>query len=527
MRADAIVVGAGIAGLATALALAPRRVVVIAAAPLGRGAASVWAQGGIAAAMGDGDHADDHAADTLAAAVGLGDAAIAALVAGEGPARMAELLRRGVPFDRDAGGSLALGREAAHGRHRILHAGGDATGRVVTDALIAEVRAAPSIEVLESAEVLSAAMAGDRVAGVVARRAGELMTVAAPAVILATGGVGALFRHTTNPMTAGGEGLAIAAGAGARLADLEFVQFHPTALDVDRDPLPLISEAVRGEGAMLLDGHRRRFMVDRHPLAELAPRDVVARAIHRARLDTGRVWLDATGSLGKGFAGRFPTVHSLCRAAGIDPAREAIPVVPAAHYHMGGVAVDDWGRSSAGGLYAVGEVACTGLHGANRLASNSLIEALVFAPRVAAAIEDDTMIGRGEADPAKWGHGRSAGSPADPAMLAQARAVMARHVGVERDADGLAAAIRWLGRAEARAGDPAAGNRLLAARLIATAAWRRRESRGAHLRRDYPMTAARAQRANLTLIEADRLLDGVRDDETREAATRITEGVLP
>lgn len=531
-RADAVVVGAGIAGLATALALAPRSVVLLAAAPLGQGASSVWAQGGIAAAVGEGDRAEDHAADTLTAGAGLSEADIAALVAAEGPARIFDLIRRGVPFDRDGEGRLALGREAAHGRNRILHAGGDATGAVVTRALINEVRACPSIKVIDGAQALSLLLSGEaeRVAGVIARRAGTTLSLLAPAVVLATGGVGALYRHTTNPAAAGGEGLAMAARAGAVLADLEFVQFHPTALDVARDPLPLVSEAVRGEGAVLLDGRGRRFMTDRHPLAELAPRDVVARAIHRARSETGRVYLDATDAVGTAFADRFPTIYGLCMGAGIDPARQPIPVVPAAHYHMGGIAVDDYGRSSVPGLYAVGEVACTGLHGGNRLASNSLIEALVFAPRLAAAIDGDaTPIADGASDADRCLNGPVGATGGDRIVIAAARAVMERHVGVERDADGLLTAIRELARAETDIRDPAACNRLLAARLIATAAWRRRESRGAHLRRDCPVAGQVARRSRLTLAEADRLLDIERRDRAFENAIELSasEGAMP
>lgn len=480
--------------------------------------------------MGDDDRAEDHIADTLAAGAGLSDGDVAALVATEGPQRILELLRRGVSFDRDGDGRLALGREAAHGRNRILHAGGDATGAVVTETLIREVLASRSIMVIEGAQALSLIPSGNRdcVTGVVARRAGGGARRCRPAVVLATGGVGALYRHTTNPPAAGGEGLAIAARAGAVLADLEFVQFHPTALDVEKDPLPLVSEAVRGEGAVLIDGRGRRFMTDCHPLAELAPRDVVARAIHRARKETGRVFLDASRAVGAVFADRFPTIHRLCLQAGIDPTRQPIPVVPAAHYHMGGIAVDDHGRSSVPGLYAVGEVACTGLHGANRLASNSLIEALVFAPRLAMAIEgDDTTYPVDAWAGDRCLNGRGEAGDGDHAIIEACRAVMDRHVGVERDGDGLVSAMCQLAQAEAAANDRAVSNRLLAARLIATAAWQRRESRGAHLRRDYPVAGEVAHRSRLTLAEADRLAGSVLRDKRCGSDVEFCEGALP
>jgi L-aspartate oxidase len=403
---DVLIVGTGAAGLAAALGCAGRQVTVLTKTRLGEGGSSAWAQGGVAAALGTDDSPALHAADTLAVAGGLGDARRVDLLTTEGPARMAELVRLGAAFDRAdgapdndrgpaadraAGTPFALGREAAHSRRRILHAGGDATGRELVRALTDAVRRAPNVRVEEECFAVdlvvepAARQGGSRVAGLLALdRDGRRVLHLAGATVLATGGSGQLYLHTTNPPEVTADGLAMAARAGARLADLEFVQFHPTALAVaGGGRLPLLTEALRGEGAVLVDGAGRRFMLEEHPLAELAPRDVVARAIHR-RLAAGEgVFLDARVAIGDRFPERFPTVFQAARDAGLDPRREPLPVVPAAHYHMGGVVTDERGRTSLPGLWACGETAATGVHGANRLASNSLLEALVFGARVA------------------------------------------------------------------------------------------------------------------------------------------------
>src|SRR3954471_20262604 len=378
-----LIVGGGIAGLATALHLAPMPVVLLAAAPLGTGASTPWAQGGIAAALGLDDQPESHARDTCEAGAGLSDPAVARRVAEAAPGCIEWLLRKGVPFDRAPDGALALGLEAAHSCQRIVHAHGDGTGRAVLDALIRAVRATPSVTVLENVRVLDLAVESGAVVGVICSKLGRedegTILLAGRAVVLATGGLGGLYARTTNPLGAVGSGLALAARAGAVLRDLEFVQFHPTAIAVGTDPMPLATEALRGAGAVLVDQHGERFLAD-VPGRELAPRDVVARAIFAVLARPGgRVFLDARGALGARFPERFPGVAALCRSAGIDPAREPIPVCPAAHYHMGGIRVDEHGRTSVTGLWACGEVAATGLHGANRLASNSLVEALAFA----------------------------------------------------------------------------------------------------------------------------------------------------
>ena len=496
-----VIVGAGLAGLTAALELAPQPVLLLTRAPLGQDVASAWAQGGIAAALDAGDSPADHAADTRVAGDGLCDPAIVELVTREAPACIERLVRLGVDFDRDATGRLALGREGGHGRRRIVHAR-DATGDLVTRALIAELRRTPSITVLESTEADELLLRDGAVVGLAARQGPARLLLSARAVLLATGGVGGLYAHTSNPLGARGDGLAMAARAGAACADLEFVQFHPTALDVGLDPMPLATEALRGEGALLVNQAGERFMVGLHPLAELAPRDVVARAIYRERARGQVVYLDARVALGKQFALRFPTVHAACRQAGLDPARELIPVAPAAHYHMGGIAVDAQGRSSLPGLWAVGEVAATGLQGANRLASNSLLEALVFGRR--AALDVSGLAPAVRLRPAPPAAAPRPVAADDWRLLAGLRERMDAAVGVERDAAGLAQALSAFTALAAGAPRfPVVANAATVALMIAAAAWERRESRGGHFRVDYPMAAsAGSERRQLTLAGA-------------------------
>ncbi len=480
-----VVVGAGVAGLATALRLAPRPVTLVTASPLGLGTATGWAQGGIAAAIAADDAPALHAADTLAAGAGLTEPDVARRVGEAGPGLIDWLVGLGAPFDRDAAGALALGLEAAHSRRRIVRAGGDSTGRLVLETLVRAVLATASIDVVVAHARHLVRDAHGAVAGVVCERGGARLHLPARAVVLATGGIGALYASTTNPRGAIGAGLALAARAGATLRDMEFVQFHPTAIAVGADPMPLATEALRGEGARLVDADGAPIMAGIAG-GDLAPRDVVARGIFQAQARGARVFLDCRGALGARMAERFPTVAGLCATAGIDPRAEAIPVRPAAHYHMGGVRVDAQGASTVPGLFACGEVASTGLHGANRLASNSLLEAMAFAPWIAGAVESVPRPGPAEAEP----------EPARPATdLAAIRAVMEARVGVVRDADGLAVAVRRLAPS-ARAGCDAA----LVGLVVAASALSRRESRGAHWRSDCPDQAP-ARHTETTLAQ--------------------------
>ncbi|HTU71678.1 MAG TPA: L-aspartate oxidase [Candidatus Baltobacteraceae bacterium] len=503
-RAAVVIVGAGIAGLMAALKLAPLPVTVLCKRRLGSGAATDWAQGGIAAAMGTDDSPSLHAIDTQRAGAGISDARIVTILTNDAPARIEELLELGAAFDRDASGELALGREAAHQRRRIVKAGGDATGHEILSTLIAAVREAPTITVVEDITAHDIVLRDGRVAGVHAHdRDGRALTFLAPAVVLATGGIGRLYRYTTNPVEATGDGIAMAARAGATLADMEFVQFHPTALAVGLDPMPLVTEAVRGEGAVLLNDLGERFMLAIHPDAELAPRDVVARAIFE-QMQRGRlVGLDAREAIGEQFPQEFPTVFGFCQSAGIDPRAARIPVAPAAHYHMGGIAVDEWGRSSVAGLWACGETSATGVHGANRLASNSLLEALVYGSRVAESIalsHPEPLDAAGdERSPAE-------SSDADHNdVIGDLRNLMHTNVGLVRNEFGLREALSRIEDLER--GFPRAGNDLrnllVVARLIAEAALSRKESRGSHYRSDYPATdEALAKRSFTHLLRA-------------------------
>ena len=516
----AIVLGAGIAGLFTALKLSPFPALVITSGESGHSGSSVWAQGGIAAALGADDCWSSHVQDSLAAAAGIGEMRIAELVARETPQRIVDLLHFGAPFDREPSGRLALAREAAHSRARIVHVSGDRAGAAIMRTLSVAAAATSSITVAQGFEALELAMQDGRAIGLFARhgsgRDARLVLFRAPAIVFATGGVGALYAVTTNPLESRGQGLGIAARAGAVVSDAEFVQFHPTAIDIGRDPAPLATEALRGEGAILVDESGRRFMTPIHPAGELAPRDIVARAIHREIGSGHRVFLDCRRAVGVSFQSRFPTVHAACTSAGIDPATAPIPVAPAAHYHMGGIASDERGRSSIPGLWCAGECASTGLHGANRLASNSLAEALVFGARVAADVSGSTL--------ARSHKGRPpAVPPLVPSQLPDfLRRTMSLLVGVEREETELQNALSAIYKLErASGGDGASLNVLATAKLVAAAALRRRESIGAHFRRDYPQRSLNPCRNFLTLHEAETIASGCEDTAERRSERKL------
>jgi L-aspartate oxidase len=499
---DVVVVGSGIAGLSAGLhaRAAGHRVVVVTKVNIGAGSTR-WAQGGIAAVLDPADSSEDHLRDTLAAGVGLCDPAAVRVLVTEGPGRVRELMALGAAFDRLPNGGLALTREGGHYRDRIVHAGGDATGVEVQRALEVAVRLDPGIEVIEHALVLDLlTAAGGRAAGVSLHVLGEgtpdgVGAVLARAVVLATGGMGQVYAATTNPEVSTGDGVALALRAGAVVTDVEFVQFHPTALYLGpsaRGQQPLVSEAVRGEGAVLVDGNGKRIMQDVHELADLAPRDVVAKAILRVMQaeELDHVWLDARG-LGAGvLESRFPSILARCRAAGIDPVTEPIPVLPAAHYASGGVRTDLYGRTSVAGLYACGEVACTGVHGANRLASNSLLEGLVFAGRIGADLARELPPQQDPAEP-EGAVGTVAGR-LDPSIRAELGRAMSAGAGVVRTAASLAAAAATLAALGKRpAAEPCpqaweATNLHTVATALVAAAARREETRGCHWREDFP-----------------------------------------
>ncbi|WP_426019920.1 L-aspartate oxidase [Brevundimonas sp. DWR2-3-1b1] len=485
-----LIVGAGLAGLSAALeaANAGGKVLVVTPEPLLNACSSAWAQGGMAAALTAQDSAERHAKDTEAAGAGLVDPGATRALTEAGRETVEWLAALGAPFDRDADGGFVVSLEAAHSVPRVARVGGDGAGRAILSAVVAAVRAEKLIEVWDDARLKGLLQDADgRVVGAVVVRGGRLVEITATAVVLATGGAGGLFAATTTPAALKGEGMALAARAGAEILDPEFVQFHPTAIDVGLDPAPLATEALRGEGARLIDG-QGRFLLGDEADADLKPRDVVARAVHAARAQGRGAFLDARTAIGEAFPHEFPAVFAACMRSGLDPRVSPIPVMAACHYHMGGIAADADGRTTVAGLYAVGECAATGVHGANRLASNSLLEAAAFGRRagVAAALET--------------GGGRPAPVEIAPdlpdAAMAELRTAMTAHAGVVRDAAGLSALIALIDRLEVQHGPAAV---LLAARLIAQAALDRRESRGGHYRSDYPQTAARADHTRVRI----------------------------
>jgi L-aspartate oxidase len=498
---DVLVVGSGVAGLTAALHLRERgRHVTVVTKVNIDGGSTRWAQGGIAAVLGPLDTPEAHAYDTEVAGVGLCDPAAVRVLVQEGPARVRELIRLGAAFDRNPDGSLMLTREGGHRADRIVHAGGDATGAEVQRALHQAVRRDPWIRLVEHALVLDLLRSADgRACGITLHVLGEgtdegVGAIFARAVVLATGGMGQVYASTTNPAVSTGDGVALALRAGATVTDVEFVQFHPTSFvtaSLTSVQRPLISEALRGEGAYLVDESGGRFMVGRHEMAELAPRDVVAKGIHRVLQQTGadHVYLDARHLGGDFLERRFPTIMASTRAAHVDPATELIPVAPAAHYTSGGVRTDLYGRTSIASLYACGEVACTGVHGANRLASNSLLEGLVFARRIADDIARELPP---QAEPDLGGG--DPGWVVAPEIRAELQRAMTRGAGVLRSADSLHGTAKELTRLGEQGSRPhkaawEATNLLTVATALVASATTRRETRGCHWREDHPAAA--------------------------------------
>jgi L-aspartate oxidase len=496
---DFIIVGGGIAGLRAAVGLAAHgRVVVFTKADVTESNTG-YAQGGIAAAVGDDDSPELHAADTIRAGDGLCDEAAVRVLVGEGPRGVRELIEWGARFDRGPDGRLALGREAAHSVRRVLHAG-DATGREIGRVLWERVSSLPSVSIISHARVTDLLVEDDEVRGVRYEDAdGAEHQLRAQATLLATGGAGQVFRETTNPAVATGDGVALAYHAGARVADLEFVQFHPTALNLPGAPRFLISEALRGEGARLVNADGEPFMTRLDPAGDLAPRDVVARGIAREMERTGAsVFLTLAHLDAEYVRRRFPTIAAMCASLGLDVATDRLPVGPAAHYMMGGIDTDEWARTSRPGLFAAGEVACTGVHGANRLASNSLLEGLVFGARAAIAMTRPHQAAPLNADRV-MADGSWLMAMADrdvpsaltishqPLAIEEIRDLMWRSVGLFRSGASLAdACARLEAASRVPVADRALRHLLTVAHLIARAALRREESRGAHYRSDFP-----------------------------------------
>jgi L-aspartate oxidase len=507
---EVIVIGSGMAGMVAALQLSPRKVTLITKTPSLTGGSTAWAQGGIAAAIGDDDSPQEHAKDTLIAGAGLNDKAIVDILTFDGVDRLKKLIEAGAPFDRNVKGEIQLGREAAHKNRRIVHAGGDSTGVHIHNWLADAVSKEPYINVKTSTFAWELKIKNGRIAGVlVYQEPHGWVFLRSSCIVMATGGLGQLFQRTTNPLEATADGLAMAYRVGAEVADLEFVQFHPTALadpkSKDNLPMPLLTEALRGEGATLVDTIGKRFMLSEHPDGELAPRDVVARAIWKRLQNDKGAFLDLRSVFDKISKKRFPTVIEICRKAGFDPFNELIPIAPAAHYHMGGIVSDRLGRTSIEGLWACGEVAATGVHGANRLASNSLLEGLVFGYRVAEDIKKQKLPHHLNIDTESPKTPEIARKNSEVNSLTKSlRKTMYENVGLCRDLEGMKLAYRAhknlaikLTQFEIQTEtlNPTLDmvrswgelrNLTLAGCLITKAALGRSESRGAHYRIDFP-----------------------------------------
>jgi L-aspartate oxidase len=493
-----IILGGGLAGLYCALKLAPLPVTLIAPSSVGTSGASYWAQGGIAAAVEEDDSPEKHAFDTIAAGAGLVDENIALGMAQEARNRIQELLEFGAPFDRTKQGVFLPSQEAAHSHRRIVRVKGDSAGRAIMETLKKKLDATPSINVIEGTTAYKISKHNSHTLSVFCLTSDEKsIEYRCACLILATGGIGHLYSLTTNPLDSCGAGVAMAAQVGAVIADAEFVQFHPTAIDIHTDPAPLATESLRGEGATIINRFGHRFLIDSDSRAELAPRDIVARKVYESIQEGSGAFLDAREKIGRDFPTRFPAVYASCIAAGINPINQPIPIAPAAHYHMGGILTDACGRTSIDHMWAIGEVASTGVHGANRLASNSLLEALVFADRVASDIKK-RQITRSD-------YGVNLPKSNTPniqssAIITEIRENMSNHVGVIRNKQGLSLSLKRFATLYNKKKTPVVQNMLITAIFIAASALKRCESRGAHYRDDYPQeNPTLASRTKMTL----------------------------
>jgi L-aspartate oxidase len=479
-----VIVGAGLAGLFTAIKLAPLNVVIVASKKLGSGTSSQWAQAGIAAAMGKSDSILSHLKDTIDVGGGIVDEKIAELVITNGPSRVNDLIALGVPFDKDTNNELILRKEAAHQHNRIVSVRGDMTGKKIMETLTQIVKKSDHIRVIEGYNATELHQIDGKIQGISIQKENKVELINSNCVVLATGGIGQLYKITTNSKEALGDGVGMAARAGAVLSDMEFVQFHPTAFDIGIDPAPLATEALRGEGALIVNTKDERFIYNSHKDGELAPRDIVARSIFQEQQKGQKVFLDCRGDLGNRMINDFPTVYQLCRNSGINPSEDKIPISPAAHYHMGGILTDENGKTNIEGLYACGENACSGVHGANRLASNSLLEAIVFGDIISKDIKENMN----KSIPNKEVRIDITKSKSLSILkLQELRSIMTEFVGVERDQEGLEKAynkVKDIYTEYTKNGF--LNNSLITSLLIIQSALARKEHRGSHYRKDFP-----------------------------------------